>query len=33
VLAALAERLRMPPDDGGLWSGAKVAAWIHGISA
>jgi transposase len=28
VLAALAERLRTPPDDGGLWSGAKVAAWM-----
>ena len=27
VLAALAERLRTPPDDGGLWSGPKVAAW------
>src|SRR3954471_15241488 len=25
VLAALTERLRTPPDDGGLWSGAKVA--------
>src|SRR5918911_44529 len=28
VLAALAARLRTPPDDGGLWSGAKVAAWM-----
>ena len=28
VLAALAERLRIPPADGGLWSGAKVAAWM-----
>jgi transposase len=28
VLAALAERLKEPPDDGGLWSGAKVAAWM-----
>lgn len=28
VLAALAERLNEPPDDGGLWSGAKVAAWM-----
>src|ERR687893_1405105 len=26
VLAALAERVRTPPDDGGLWGGAKVAA-------
>src|SRR4051812_11138640 len=30
VLAALAERVRTPPDDGGLWSGPKVAAWIAG---
>jgi transposase len=28
VLAALAERVRMPPDDGGVWSGRKVAEWI-----
>ena len=28
VLVALAERLRTPPDNGGLWSGAKVAAWM-----
>jgi transposase len=28
VLAALAERLKEPPEDGGLWSGAKVAAWM-----
>jgi transposase len=28
LLAALAERLRTPPDDGGRWSGAKVAAWM-----
>src|SRR5919205_2575010 len=28
VLAALAARLRTPPEDGGLWSGAKVAAWM-----
>jgi transposase len=30
VLAALAERLREPPGDGGLWSGPKVAAWLAG---
>jgi transposase len=30
VLAALAERVRTPPDDGGLWSGPKVAAWMAG---
>ncbi|MBF0563170.1 MAG: winged helix-turn-helix domain-containing protein [Alphaproteobacteria bacterium] len=28
VLMALADRLREPPDDGGLWTGPKVAAWI-----
>jgi transposase len=28
VLSALAERLRRPPEDGGLWSGPKVAAWM-----
>src|SRR5215217_7882746 len=28
VLATLAERLKQPPEDGGLWSGSKVAAWI-----
>ena len=27
-LEALRERLATPPDDGGLWSGRKVAAWI-----
>jgi len=28
LLAALAERLKRPPDDGGLWSGPKVARWM-----
>ena len=28
VLAALAERLRTPPENGGLWSGPKVAVWM-----
>jgi transposase len=28
VLAALAERVGTPPDEGGLWSGPKVAAWM-----
>ena len=28
LLAALAERLQEPPEDGGLWSGPKVAAWM-----
>ena len=27
-LAALAERVRTPPADGGVWSGPKVAAWM-----
>jgi transposase len=29
-LEALRERLRTPPDDGGLWTCAKVARWIAG---
>ena len=28
VLTALAERVRTPPEDGGLWSGPKVALWM-----
>src|ERR671933_1897819 len=28
ALAALAKRVRTPPEDGGLWSGPKVAAWM-----
>ena len=28
VLAALAERLRAPPENGGRWTGAKVAFWM-----
>src|SRR3712207_752227 len=28
VLSTLAERVRAPPEDGGLWSGPKVAAWM-----
>ena len=28
VLSALAERVKAPPEDGGLWSGPKVAAWM-----
>ena len=27
-LEALRERLKSPPDDGGIWSGPKVARWI-----
>ena len=28
VLSALAARMRTPPEDGGVWSGPKVAAWM-----
>jgi transposase len=28
LLAALAERLERPPEDGGVWSGPKAAAWM-----
>ncbi len=28
VLSALAERVTAPPEDGGLWSGPKVAIWM-----
>ncbi len=28
VLAALAERVKAPPEDGGVWSGPEVAAWM-----
>ncbi len=28
VLSALARRVRTPPEDGGVWSGPKVAAWM-----
>ena len=28
LLAALAKRVRRPPDNGGLWNGPKVAAWM-----
>ena len=28
LLAALTKRLQEPPDDGGLWSGPKVAGWM-----
>jgi transposase len=28
LLAALAERVKAPPEDGGVWSGPKAAAWI-----
>jgi transposase len=28
ALGALKERLKTPPDDGGLWTGPKVARWL-----
>ena len=28
LLAALAERLERPPEDGGVWSGPKAALWM-----
>jgi transposase len=28
ALSALAARVRTPPEDGGVWSGPKVAAWM-----
>ncbi|MFY9639766.1 MAG: helix-turn-helix domain-containing protein [Rhodomicrobium sp.] len=28
ALASLRERLKTPPDDGGLWTGPKVACWL-----
>jgi len=28
LLAALSERLRAPPEDGGRWTGPKVARWM-----
>jgi transposase len=28
LLAALAERVTAPPEDGGVWSGPKVAIWM-----
>ena len=34
ALAALQEQIKTPPDDGGLWSGPKIARWLaqfHGL--
>ncbi len=28
LLAALAQQLKKPPENGGVWSGPKVAAWM-----
>jgi transposase len=36
ALAALKERLKAGPDDGGLWSGPKIARWLaqyHGLKS
>ena len=36
ALMALKERIKMPPDDGGLWTGPKIARWLakfHGAKA
>ena len=36
ALEALRERLKTAPDDGGLWSGPKIARWLatyHGLKA
>jgi len=30
--AELAERLQTPPDDGGVWTGPKVARWIEQVT-
>jgi site-specific DNA recombinase len=35
-LAALKERIKTPPDDGGLWTGPKIAHWFakfHGLQS
>jgi transposase len=31
ALAALRERLRSPPEDGGQWTGPKIARWLAGF--
>jgi transposase len=36
ALVALQERLKSPPDDGGQWSGPKIARWLaefHGLES
>ena len=36
ALSSLKERLKTPPDDGGLWTGPKVARWLaqfHGLKS
>jgi transposase len=36
ALAALRERLKAPPEDGGVWTGPKIACWLaefHGLKS
>ena len=36
ALTALKERIETPPDDGGLWTGPKIARWLakfHGVQS
>ena len=36
ALAALKERIKTPPEDGGLWTGPKIARWLakfHGLKS
>lgn len=36
ALTALKERIKTPPDDGGLWTGPKIARWLanfHGLKS
>jgi transposase len=36
ALAGLKERIKTPPDDGGLWTGPKIARWLakfHGFQS
>jgi transposase len=36
ALAALKQRLQTPPDDGGQWTGPKIARWLarfHGLKS
>jgi transposase len=36
ALASLKDRIKTPPDDGGLWTGPKVARWLaafHGLKS